>query len=599
MYTPFLHDQPGEYNPNSPFGASTNPQLVLDERIRNSSTTAIFGNWNITYNFTDWLSLRTSTGMDYRIVKDITFSPPILSPGDNGDAGENAANTTNLTHNTVLNFRQTFNDVHNITGMIGGEYRRDFSREVSASSIGFSTGNLLTVVSAGATPDNIQGIHSEFRIASYFGQLKYNYDDRYAINTTLRYDGSSRFGSDNRWGFFPSGAVAWTVSEEDFFTVDTIDDLKLRVSYGVTGNASIGNFAALGTYGTSGQYMGTGTLAPGSIENNLLTWEEAKEINIGLDWSILNSRFYGSFNVYQRDNESLLLDRPLPSHTGYDEILENVGTVRNQGFEAELNSINIDRGDFVWSSRFNMSVSGNEVLELNEGQEALGSGDTPIAVGHSILAWHLPEWAGVNPSDGRPMWYDQNGEITYQPTDEDRQYYGSAEQDFVGGFGNRFSYQGFSLDVFFQGTFGQRAFPAMFWYFLQTPSFTTNGSESLLRRWQEPGDVTDIPRQVVGDSPLGRSDENVSQPANWRTTESTQSHFKTDYIRLKTVSLSYNLPASITESLNLRGIRLYVVGNNLYTWTSWPVLDPEVTDTFTQASYPNALQVNGGIEIDF
>jgi TonB-linked SusC/RagA family outer membrane protein len=589
VYTPFLPN--GEYNPNSPFGPSTNPALVLDERVRQNSTTSVLGNLDVTYDFTEWLSLSSKVGVDYRNVRDNRFEPPVIAPGDNGFGSEGVASTTNFNANLVLNFNQTFDEVHSISGLLGTEYRRDYTREVQANGIGYSTGNLLSTLNAAATPDFIQGFYDEFRIASYFGQAKYNYDDRYQVNTTLRYDGSSRFGVDNRWGFFPSASVAWTLTEEDFFNVEAINDLKLRVSYGITGNSDIGNFASRGTYGTSGSYLGTGALAPSRLENNVLTWEEAKEINVGLDYSLLDNRINGSINVYQRDNENLLLNRPLPLDSGYGSITQNVGQVRNQGLEIDFESVNISTNDFVWSTRFNFSVSKNEVLELNEGQEQLGSGSQPIAVGHSINAWNVPNWAGVNPADGRPMWYDANGEITYQPLNADRKWNDGGEQDVLAGLGTNLQYKGLTLDVFFQGSYGQTAFPAQFWYFLQTPSFGTNASTSVLRRWQEPGQVTDIPRQVVGDSPGGT--------ANWRTTLSSQAIFDASYIRLKTVRLGYNLPSSLTDKVGLRNVRLYVVGNNLYTWTSWPSLDPEVAGSSTQASYPNAVQINGGIEVQF
>lgn len=585
---PYLDD--GSYNPNTSFGLSTNPAVVEHEVDRETNNAQMLGNISATYNFNSWLSLTTLWGLDYRTLRDVRFETPIAQPTAGGRVNEGISTTVNFNTNTVLTFRQTFTDVHNISGLIGGEYRRDFGREVETSGDGLPNG-LFRVIDATATPSVAQGFETEFRIASYFSQLKYNYSERYFVSLTARYDGSSRFGENNRWGFFPSVSAGWRISEEEFFNFDFFDELKIRGGYGVTGNAAIDNFAARGLYGVGGSYAGTTALNPQQLANALLTWEEAKEINLGLDWSLWSGRLSGSFDVYKRDNENLLLDRPLPTDSGFENITENVGAVQNKGIEFEFNSVNLDKGDFVWTSRFNMAIQTNEVTELVGDIEQLDSDMTPIALGHSIGAFWVPRWAGINPADGRPMWYDVNGNITYDPATEDNIFFDGAEEDVVGGLGNRFSYKGFSLDVFFQYSFGQTVFPAQEWFFMQTPTFLTNVWSEVDRRWQEPGDVTDIPKVVFGDSYPGT--------ANFRTTEGTNALFDASYIRLKNISLSYNLPVSIVEQLNLRGVRLYVTGLNLMTWTDYPGLDPEVAGTFIQASYPTAKQVNGGIEVQF
>jgi len=585
---PFLDD--GSYNSNTRFGLSGNPAIVEDHVRRFADVVALLGNISATYNFNSWLSLTTLWGLDYRQTRDVNESSIFAAPSTDGFINEGIASVINFNTNTVLNFRQTFRDKHNISGLIGGEYRRDFSREIETTGQGLPN-NLFTSISSTANPSFAQGFDDEFRIASYFGQAKYNFDERYFVSVTARYDGSSRFGRDNRWGFFPSVSAAWRASEEQFFNVDIIDDLKIRASYGVTGNAEIGNFAASPLFGISGSYSGVRGLSFVQLANPNLTWEEAKEINLGLDYSLWGGRFSGSIDIYQRDNENLLLDRPLPLDSSFNSVTSNVGEVRNQGIEFEFNSVNVDRGDFLWTSRFNIAIQKNEVLSLVGDVEQLGSGLTPVRIGKPIDAFWAPRWAGVNPADGRPMWLDANGNITYDPTIADNVFFDGAEQDVIGGFGSRFSYRGLSLDVFFQYSFGQHAFPAQEWFFMQTPTFVTGVWDEVLRRWQQPGDITDIPRVIFLDQ--------FPNTANFRTTIGRNALFDASYIRLKNVTLSYNLPSSIVQKINLRGLRFYASGLNLITWTSWPGLDPEVAGTFTQASFPAALQVNGGVEIRF
>ena len=585
---PFLDN--GDYNPNTRFGRDDNPAVVEQEVDRFADNLSILGNISATYNFNDWLSLTSLAGLDYRQVRDVRFETPIAQPAISGRVNEGIATTINFNLNTVLNFRQTFQEVHNVSGLVGGEYRRDFTREVETTGNGLPNG-LFRSISSTATPAFAQGFDSEFRIASYFGQVKYNYNEKYFASVVARYDGSSRFGEDNRWGFFPSFSAGWRISEEDFFPWEAFEELKLRASYGVTGNSEIGNFAARGLFGVGGSYNGVSALGPSQLANVNLGWEEAKEINVGLDWSLWRGRFSGSLDFYQRDNEDLLLSRPLPSDSGFGSITENVGEVRNKGVEFEFETVNIDRGGFLWTTRFNIAVQTNEVRQLTGGQQFLDLGDDdPVAVGHSLQAFHVPIWAGVNPADGRPMWFDQNGEITYDPDVDDRRFFDGAEEDAVGGFGNRFSYKGVSLDVFFQYSYGQTAFPAQEWFFMQTPIFFTNVWDDVQRRWQQPGDITDIP-QVL------RTNHRAS--ADWRVVDNSAAYFDASYIRLKNVTLSYNLPADLVRKINVRGIRVYASGLNLMTWTSWPGQDPEVAGTFTQASYPSALQINGGIEVQF
>ncbi len=597
---PFYNN--GEFSNVTNFGQSNNPAVIRDEVERNIQVISILANLNLNYEITDWLSITGLAGVDYRGTEDERYETPIANPGDGGSLAYDYRNVYNVITTATLNARKTFNEVHNLSGFIGTEYRRLYNTRVSTTGLGFP-GSFFRVLDASSTPDQASGENSEFRLGSYFGNAKYNFDQRYFISLTGRYDGHSRFGADQRFGFFPSISGAWRISEEDFFNSDVIDELKFRAGYGVVGNAAIGDFASRGLFSALGSYSGNTSLEPDQLANPNLTWEEAREVNLGLDFELFNGRLTGAFDIYRRDNENLLLDRELPQESGFFDITQNVGSIRNEGIEIEFRSINLSSEDFLWSSRFNAGFLRNEVLDLGE-TDVLNEDDTfeEIRVGEAIGIIQVPDWAGVNPADGRPFWYDADGNLTYTPSAvNDSEIYKDGQPNVIGGFGNTFSYKGISLDVFFQFNFGQWAFAQTDYFFGRTPDFLASLDAVTLDRWRQAGDVTYYPHAI-------ETGADFPETSNYRTTLGTQSIFNTSYIRLKNISLGYSLPTSVTEKLNLRGIRVFASGLNLLTWTAWPYYDPEVAGTdddneiygnVVAGSFPTGKQINAGIEIQF
>ena len=598
MSFPFNAD--GTYNAFTRFGLANNPAVVRDEVDRNVDVTQIIGNMNLVYRASDWLTFNGLVGVDYRNTQDEQFRSAIAAPGQGGWASFANRNVQNFNTNLVANARQTFDGVHNVSGLIGTEYRRDYSESQVVRGDGFP-GPFFKVLSATANPTTAAGVNSEWRLGSYFANAKYNYDEKYYLNVTARYDGHSRFGNQTRWGFFPSFSGAWRISEEDFFDVGVIDELKLRAGYGTTGNSRIGNFAARGLYSAVGSYQGNTALTPTQLANVNLGWEEAVEVNIGLDYELLEGRIFGSIDVYQKDNNELLFARPLPSDSGFGSITENIGKVRNQGIEFEISTVNVATRDFTWSSRFNVAFTDNEILELpNRTDIAPNSVFTSLKEGSRIGLIQVPRWAGVNPADGRPMWYDADGNITYNPNQElDAIEYKDGLATTVGGLGNTFNYKGLTLDTFFQFSFGQWAFGNTDYYFTRTPDFLMQLITDVEKRWKEPGDITYMHRAILGGT-------NFPETANARTQLSTNAIHNTSYIRLKNISLSYSLPTNITQQIGLNNVRVFASALNLVTWTAWPWYDPEVAastnsifNNLTAASYPTEKQVNAGIEIRF
>lgn len=590
---PYLSN--GDYNPDVLSGLDDNIAVLLDDKRHIAQVFHLLGSLSGNYDFAPWLSLRTQIGMDYRNTRNRAWESPIATFHGTGSARGVAQYIASFNTNVVLSFRRSINENHNISGLIGGEYRRNFTREIEAHSRGFP-GTLFQDLGAGANPVEASGFHDEFRIAGYFTNLKYNYDQRYFLSGTLRYDGSSRFGSENRWGFFPAISAAWVISEEDFFNADFVDFLKLRASYGVAGNSRIGLYAARGLYEIDGSYNGVVGLDPDQLANPILTWEESKQANIGVNVTLFNGRLNVTVDVYQKINEGLLLATPLPASTSFGSITRNAGKVRNRGVDLSMSSININTRNFQWSTRFIMAIGQNEVLELSKGVQMLFPGDLqPIAVGHSIDALHIVEWAGVNPVDGRPMWYTQDGKLTYQPVfNRDAEFHDGGEEDVTGGLGTTLNFKGFTLDAFFQFSLGKHAHPESAWEYISefSEEHTPTLVKMLTESWQKPGDLVPIPAPIWGTERY----PGTESYANFRT---TQAFYDASYIRLKSARLSYSLPASLTEKINVGNIMLYVSGLNLVTWTAWPGVDPEVPGTFVDSSYPSARRITGGIKIDF
>jgi TonB-linked SusC/RagA family outer membrane protein len=581
---PYLED--GQYNPNTEQSPTTNPAVTLNEESRTLTVTQFVGNLSPSYQITPWLTAEASAGLDWQIAKENDYGTPTVAPANGGELFRGHNWITNMTLNATLNGSQTFGGVHEVSVLLGSEYRRRWEDDDGFGVIGFNN-NLLRVANAAAEASGVPGgFNDEFRQLSYFARGNYNYDERYIFTLTGRYDGSSRFGDLRRWAFFPSVSGAWRISEEQFFNADFVDNLKVRLSYGETGNSQIGDYAARGLYSLADSYSGQPSIRPDQLANPRLTWEEKRSVNVGVDWSLWSSRLTGSLNLYRETSDNLLLDRPLPVSSGYGEFTQNIGQVQNEGIELELQTVNIQTEDFRWSTDFNMSIRQNEVKELTPGTEELASDFTPIAVGHSLQAYKVPLWAGVNPADGRPLYYDADGNLTYNPDAADEQFFDGAEEDVVGGFGTRVTYKGLSLRAFFDYSYGKHVYQNTLSSY--TAAFGENVWGKLRNRWREPGDVAPWPRST----PFGSFDT-AQDPGGL----SNYWLFRVNYIRLKNVTLSYSLPSNLANQIGLRSARIYVTGLNLLDWQSVPGIEPEASGTLEEGDYPVEQQLNVGLQL--
>ena len=581
-----IYNEDGSFNENVPYANIVLYQQLDQRKTRGNN---IQGSLAANYRLPENLILRVFAGLNFRQTRDTNFRSSLIpgSPRTNGgDLFEANREIFSYNLNATLNYNRSFNNVHNVAGLLGTEYKEETQEAFTASGRGFAN-PLFDILSLAANPSGVSGTATIFKTASVFGQAKYDYDNRYLVNGTLRYDGSSRFGADNRWGLFYAISGAWNLANEEFIPLPAaVNDLKLRVGYGITGNSGIGNFASRSLFGDGGSYNSQAGLRPSQLANNILTWEEAKNINLGLDFGILDGRISGAIDLYRKRNERLLLSRQLPSDSGFGSITENAGVVQNQGYEFEITTRNVDRGGFNWTTSFNITSNQNEVISLNEGQERIGNS---VIVGEPLRFYWGQTWAGVNPADGRPMWYDADGNITYLPVAADQSIISYLDPTHYGGLTNTFSYKGLTLDVFFQYDFGGNTFEQQTGFFLMDPGTAGNLLNRLLDRWTTPGQITDIEQAF--------RTRNMPGVAS-RTTGSTWYIESTSYIRLKNATLSYQLPDNLVSRLGIRTFKVFATGQNLLTFTNYPGIDPEFLAT-AAAPYPQGRTIRTGVQLQF
>lgn len=597
VYVPGDANYPGFPNFN-PVGEALFPrQQVL--------TVKMLGGIYAEYEFAQNLRFRSKASFDYNSIIENIYLPTSTNTGGYnesvgkqgyGEYNTNLAST--FTSTNTVTYNTLINEKHRLSALGGVEIITRSSRTSSVNGKYFPSDDFTYIRSAGVT-DAGSSYLSNSGLFSGFGEVKYDYKEKYLVTTTARYDGSSRFGPNRQFGFFPSGSVAWRISEEEFMPkASFLNDLKVRASYGFTGNEQIGNFLFLGTWGAT-TYSGSSGLGPASLSNPNLQWERTREANAGIDASFFNGRFNVTFDIYSNLTDKLLFRQPIPLTSGFGSVQGNIGKITNQGVELTLSSINIDRKGIRWSTDLNLSSNRNKVVELatNEplyaGYEASGVTATNVVLPGQPLGtfWGL-KFLGVDPATGNALYEDKNGDGRITP--DDGQVIGNAQPKLFGGFTNRLSYKGFDLSVFFQFSYGNRVLNLTKQSTVNTgSSLNFNQSTDALKRWQKEGDITSVPRYVY---------ENTYN--NYLS-----SRFVEDgsYIRLKNVSLGYNLPKVWVSRVKLANVRIYASATNLWTYTKYAGPDPEVStlDGSTAAqgidfnTLPQVKNVMAGLTVTF
>ena len=552
----------------------------------------LVGNISLDYKIKPWLTYRSFFGLDYRLVQGSRFTDPRTPDGfaRKGLGQVESEWNTNVISTQTLNFNFNVKDKHRIDGLVGYEYRKENQEGIGTTGEGFPTYQFTTLNTA-ATPLSSTEFFTGYRRQSVFANVNYNYDGKYILSGIVRRDGSSRFGANYRYGVFPSLRFAWNIDNEKFISsAEWINSLRFRASYGITGNDQIGNFDGLGLYGAASPYSGQPGISFSQLANPELRWEKNRTTNLGIDFAFFDNRVFGSLEAYDKITADLLLSQPLQLTTGFGSITRNVGQIQNRGIELTLGVQpvkSLKPGGFNWTSTFIFTYNNNRVKKLYDGLQEL-PGNPSTRVNRSLGSVFTQQYAGVNAATGRPMWLDTLGNVTYQPLLRDRVYLGDTQPDFWGGWTNNFTYKGFTLDVFFQYEYGRMADDGQVNFMLENIARLNSFTDVYDNRWTTPGQITWYPRM----GQTGAESKGSSALSGSRTL------FKADYIRLKNVTLSYDINSDVLKKLKLSAARFYLQGTNLWTMSDWYSYDIEFVGSAT-GIVPQSRNITAGIQIGF
>lgn len=523
-------------------------------------------------------------------------------------------NLTWLWDNTVT-YEKTINK-HNIALMAGMSAQENEYHYLNGSKQSFAS-NLTQQMDNGTLQPTLGGSTSSWSLLSYIGRANYTFNGKYLATATVRYDGSSRFGEGNKWGLFPSGSLAWRISDEAFMqSLTFINSMKIRAGYGVTGNQEIGNYSfasALQTIKYNFNNSIVNAVVPQMMPNPNVQWEEQKQANIGIDAFLFKSRIEVTIDAYLKNTENMLVPMSVPVSTGYSDVYVpyiNAGKMQNKGIEFTIDSRNLT-GDFTWNTSFNFSYNQNVVKSLNDtvpmtsGSIGLNYNLALIQAGHPVNEFYGFITEGVfqtqNEVDNHAVQVPGNdpynrtsaGDIRFKDlnndgviNDLDRAFTGNPNPTFIFALNNSFTYKGFDLSLFLQGVAGNKILNANRIY-TEAMSVAQNQTTETLNRWTGEGTSNEMPRAVFNDP------NKNSRPSD-RYVENGS------FLRIKNLTLGYTLPASLTEKAHMSSVRVYAAGLNLYTFTRYTGFDPEVgTSGIDNNVYPVTATYSVGINIGF
>ena len=524
------------------------------------------------------LTYRAEFGVDKLELEEFLRSAEFNTPG--GVAQQiNVAEDRWLTNQT-LTYANTFGESHNLTALVGLNYEETLNTRTNVSATGFLSDDLRNLGS-GSTPTVLNGDRNPNRLYGLFSRVSYDYAGKYLVEGSIRRDGSSRFGANNRYGYFWSAAAGWVLSSENFMEDATwLDYLSLRASIGTVGNDRLGSFPSLGLFnaGAIADYNGESGVIPNQPENPDLKWEESETIDVGFKSALFGGRLNLNVSYFKKTTSDLLLNQVLPPQTGFATISRNIGEMENSGWEFELSTVNVRTEDFEWRTNLNLATIDNQVLRLNEDAATDPQGrriiDGPIQraiEGESLNNFYLIRYVGVNPQTGDAEWLDADGNITTTPGTDDRVVTGSPLPDFSGGITNTFRFFDFDLSVLMNYSYGNDIVIDGLRFADGNDAIggIVNIRRQNLNFWREPGDNAYLP------SP-------TSPTFNLFNQRSSQQQLDGSYLRLKNITLGYNLPQRALDQIGniFSGVRFYFTGTNLFTIKGDELegIDPEVTD---------------------
>ena len=536
------------------------------------------------------LVFKSQFSADFSHTTGFSQSFPSYVPNQGeGMASRSSSDGMNLQVSNTLNYRFNVSDIHDFNFLLGHEWQNYHMEAFSISTAG-QTNDLLTDVATGTRARSWSSTSTgDYSRVSFFGRGEYNYMDRYYGELSVRTDGSSRFGKDNRWGVFGAVGFMWNLRNEDFMASnrDWLTLAQIALSSGTSGNSEIPNYEHLALIGGGADYVGDAGVAPVQPGNEKLTWENTWTSNLAFHFG-----FWGRLNVdlelYNKKTTDMLMNVPLSyaQSNGYGYMWDNVGAMVNRGVELNVNATLVQFKDFVWSVNANVGYNHNRLVELYNGvtEYELANTNTKLVVGHPVGEFYINRYAGVNPANGDALWYDKDGNITNVLRDEDKVMIGKTyHAPWQGGFGTNFGWKGLTLSAQFSWV-GKRWMINNDRYFDESNGrfATYNQSNRLLKRWKNPGDITDIPRHGV----YTEFDSRLLEDAS--------------FLRLKNLQLGYALPADLLKKSGfIRGLRFYAQAQNLLTFTKFSGLDPEGTTNLYAAKYPMSRQFTFGLDLTF
>jgi TonB-linked SusC/RagA family outer membrane protein len=589
--TPFIDPRSGLVSGTLPGIASNfpvyyNPFIGIDNAFYKATVYRTIGKAFANINIAKGLKFSTDFSVDNLNQNEESYygSLTFRNTGTaNGDGQNISTFVINTNTNNFFSYNTTFGEKSAFDAILGTSYQKSTTKYSTLEGQDFPSDSYIKLGSA-ATKVTATSNESAFSFLSYFFRANYKYNDRYLVGFSVRADGSSRFGANNKYGYFPAGSVAWIASEEDFLKdSETVNLLKIRASYGLTGNAQIGNYSARGLFSGTGAYGGSAGQIPTQIANPDLTWEKTKQLDIGLDFGILKNRITGTFDYYKKNTTELLLNVPIPQTTGFSIKTQNLGKLKNTGFELGLNSDNLI-GAFKWSTSITAAINNNKITDL--GGQVLNANEINAAIaGQPIGVFYLPEYAGVDAATGDAVYYlnttDASGNVNRGKTNDINQaqriFAGNPNPKYTFGFGNTFSFKNFDLNVFFQGVQGNMIFNAGGQYMSASASNGyDNQTADQMTYWNKPGDVTQVPEpRLFYANGTGNSTRYLSDGS---------------YLRLKTLTFGYNFTPAVLSKIKLTKLRIYASGQNLLTITGYKGWDPEVNSDY------QSTNINQGVD---
>ncbi|WP_020598691.1 TonB-dependent receptor [Spirosoma panaciterrae] len=597
-----------------------NPLAIANEITNTATTIRLLANSFLDYTLIDGLNIRASFGADLQNTKTNYYATRLTTDGATLGGRASVGNSQNIgwLNENTLNYTRQLAPRHSLNALLGYTIQGLANETVAANANTFSDDfaefNNLGAGSSLVAPNSGS---SDWRLISYIARVNYGFDDRFLLTLTGRRDGSSRFGPNQKFGFFPSGALAWKLANEKWMkNLTAISDAKLRLSYGLSGNQEIGNYQYLANISSYPYILGgalnTGATTAG-VANPDLRWEKNAQFDAGIDFGLLNNRIQVTADYYIKNTSDLLFRVGIPTSSGFSTTLKNIGSVQNKGFELSLNTINIDRGGFRWTSEFNITFNQNKILTLDGRQQFTTGTDAQIfntTVNPILLKVGSPlgnfygrvtdgifqnqaeidasaQKGSAKPGDIR--YKDLNGDGVIN--DNDRDIIGNSNPKSFGGFNNTFSYKGFDLNVFIQGTYGNQILNYGSFDLLNLTG-GNNQSARVLDRWTPTNPSNEIPR------------------ANSAGGSRILSSFQVEdgsYLRVKNISLGYTIPKTLLTRLSMTSARIYVTAQNWFTITKYTGYDPEVnrygSSSLSQGldygAYPAAKTVLVGLNLKF